>query len=298
MEGGIRLKVFSFFDNSITAVDLGSYETKIIAGKQEREGISVKKAFSFITPPNTYDNGYIEDEFKLAAAVREELAKNKISEIDDKEIKSNLFVYPLDVSKKEEICILYKKIRQDIGKIYGLVNVFHFKGNTRKLDITSNFFAGIEDYPEEAWDLVHNVNLKGSFLMSQAAIPYFRENGEGVIVNVSSTYGNVSANKSIYGKSGINSPVAYATSKAALINLTRYQATHLADYNIRANCLSPGGVYNNQSNEFIENYTKLTPLRRMANAEDYQGAILFLMTNASAYMTGANLIIDGGWTSW
>ncbi|HRU41840.1 MAG TPA: pilus assembly protein PilM, partial [Candidatus Diapherotrites archaeon] len=71
--------MLSFFDNNITAVDLGSYETKIIAGKQEREGISVKKAFSFITPPNTYDNGYIEDEFKLAAAVREELAKNKIS---------------------------------------------------------------------------------------------------------------------------------------------------------------------------------------------------------------------------
>jgi len=79
MEGGIQLKVLSFFDNSITAVDLGSYETKIIVGKQEREGISVKKAFSFITPPNTYDNGYIEDEFKLAAAVREELAKNNIS---------------------------------------------------------------------------------------------------------------------------------------------------------------------------------------------------------------------------
>ncbi|MGH2648427.1 MAG: SDR family oxidoreductase, partial [Ginsengibacter sp.] len=130
------------------------------------------------------------------------------------------------------------------------------------------------------------------------AIPYFKENGQGVIVNVSSTYGNVSPNKSIYGNSGINSPVAYATSKAAIINLTRYIATHLADENIRANVLSPGGVFNNQSEEFLKNYTNLTPLKRMANAEDYQGAILYMMSDASKYMTGANLIVDGGWTAW
>ncbi len=120
----------------------------------------------------------------------------------------------------------------------------------------------------------------------------------GVIINISSTYGNVSANKNIYGTSGINSPVAYGTSKAALINLTRYMATHLADKNIRVNCLSPGGVFNNQSEEFLKNYTALTPLKRMAKAEDYQGAILFLMSESSSYMTGANLIVDGGWTAW
>ena len=184
------------------------------------------------------------------------------------------------------------------GKLYGLVNSFHFKGNTRRLDTSSNFFAGFADYPEEAWDLVHDVNLKGSFLMSQAALPYLKANGGGAIVNVSSTYGNVSANKSIYGESGINSPVAYATSKAALINLTRYLATHLAEDGIRCNTLSPGGVANNQSEEFVRNYTTLTPLKRMAEATDYQGAIAYLMSDASAYMTGANLIVDGGWTAW
>ncbi len=134
--------------------------------------------------------------------------------------------------------------------------------------------------------------------MSQKAVPFMKLNGGGVIVNISSTYGNVSPNKSIYGKSGINSPVAYATSKAAIINLTRYLATHLAEYNIRANVLSPGGVFNNQSEEFLDNYKALTPLRRMANAEDYQGAILYMMSDASKYMTGANLIVDGGWTAW
>jgi NAD(P)-dependent dehydrogenase (short-subunit alcohol dehydrogenase family) len=144
---------------------------------------------------------------------------------------------------------------------------------------------------------VHDVNLKGSFLMAQAAIPLMKKAGGGVIVNISSTYGNVSANKSIYGNSGINSPVAYATSKAALINLSRYIATHFAEAGIRCNTLSPGGVFNNQSEDFLKNYTALTPLGRMAAAEDYQAAIVFLMSPGSSYMTGANLIVDGGWTA-
>ena len=227
-----------------------------------------------------------------------EMAQNKIAEINDQPYSSNIFSYKVDVTKKNEIVSILSKIRNDHGVLHGLVNAFHFKGNTRKLDTSSNFFADFSNYPEEAWDLVHDVNLKGTFLMSQVTLPYFEEVGGGVIVNVSSTYGNVSANKNIYGDSGINSPVAYGTSKSAIINLTRYMATHLADKKIRVNVLSPGGVFNNQSIEFLENYKKLTPLGRMANAEEYQGAILFLMSDASSYMTGANLVVDGGWTAW
>lgn len=212
--------------------------------------------------------------------------------------KHQVTVKKLDVSNSAMIDVFYQDLKENFGKVYGLINVFHFKGNTRKLDTGSNFFAGFDDYPEEAWDLVHDINLKGSFLMSQKALPLLEKNGKGVVVNISSTYGIVSANKSIYGKSGINSPVAYATSKAALLNLTRYMATHLADKNIRVNCLSPGGVFNNQSEEFLTNYTDKTPLGRMANAEDYQGAILYLLSDASSYMTGANLVVDGGWTAW
>jgi NAD(P)-dependent dehydrogenase (short-subunit alcohol dehydrogenase family) len=227
-----------------------------------------------------------------------EMAETKIKSLADKKLSEKIIALKVDVSSPDSIAEFYKSVRASHGKLYGLVNSFHFKGNSRSLDTTSNFFAGFEDYPLEAWDRVHDINLKGTFLMSQLAMPYFKENGGGVIANVSSTYGNVSANKSIYGASGINSPVAYATSKAAIINLTRYMATHLADQNIRANVLSPGGVYNNQSEEFVKNYTALTPLKRMAVAEDYQGAILFLMSDASRYMTGANLVVDGGWTAW
>lgn len=227
-----------------------------------------------------------------------EMGQEKIDALTEENLRSKIFIYKADVSQKKEVVEVLQAIREKHGKLYGLVNCFHFKGNTRKLDSSSDFFAGFEYYPEEAWDFVHNVNLKGTFLMCQAIIPFFKENGEGVITNISSTYGNVSPNKHIYGDSGINSPVAYATSKAAIINLTRYIATHLADQNIRANVLSPGGVYNHQSEEFVVNYQNLTPLGRMAEAEDYQGAILYLMSKASAYMTGANLIVDGGWTAW
>jgi len=227
-----------------------------------------------------------------------EMAQDKISKVQDEILKQRLHPLRLDVSNILEIIAFYKTVRNKYGKIYGLVNSFHYKGNSRKLDTSSNFFADFEDYPLEAWNQVHDINLKGTFLMSQKAISYFKENGQGVIVNFSSTYGNVSPNKSIYGNSGINSPVAYASSKAAIINLTRYMATHLADQNIRANVLSPGGVFNNQSKEFLTNYNNLTPLKRMANAEDYQGAILYMMSDASKYMTGANMVVDGGWTAW
>lgn len=234
----------------------------------------------------------------VIADIDVEMAHSKIEQLVGKTYASRLFPYLLDVSDVAAIPVFFETITQKFGNLYGLVNSFHYKGNTRKLDTSSNFFAGFEDYPLEAWDKVHDINLKGTFLMSQKAVPYLKKNGGGVIVNFSSTYGNVSANKSIYGQSGINSPVAYATSKAAIINLTRYMATHLAEHNIRTNVLSPGGVFNNQSPEFLNNYQQLTPLKRMANANDYQGAVLFLLSDASAYMTGANLVVDGGWTAW
>ncbi|MDG1974759.1 MAG: SDR family oxidoreductase [Flavobacteriaceae bacterium] len=227
------------------------------------------------------------------ADIDSEMAIQKIEK--DSNIKDKVSVIKLDVSSSDSI----NSFDKELGaiKIHGLVNCFHFKGNTRKLDTSSNFFADFENYPEEAWDLVHDVNLKGSFLLSKKLLPKMK-NCNAAIVNISSTYGIVSANKSIYGDSGINSPVAYATSKAALINLTRYMATHLADVGIRVNCLSPGGVFNNQAEDFFKNYCEKTPLGRMANAEDYQGAILYLISNASSYMTGTNLVVDGGWTAW
>jgi NAD(P)-dependent dehydrogenase (short-subunit alcohol dehydrogenase family) len=227
-----------------------------------------------------------------------ELAQKKSTKYKNNQFFKNFFFYKVDVTKKNNISDILDIVIKKFNKIDALVNSFHYKGNSRKLDSNTNFFQDFENYPEEAWDKVHDVNLKGAFLLTQCILPYFKKNKKGVIVNISSTYGNVSPNPKIYGNSGINSPIAYATSKAAIINLTRYLAVHLAKYKIRVNCLSPGGVYNNQSIEFVENYIDKTPLGRMAKPEDYQGAILFLLSDASSYMTGANLIVDGGWTAW
>ncbi len=231
------------------------------------------------------------------ADIDTQMAQDKTARLPDM-LRKRIGIYQTDVTDDQSVKTTLAQVRSDLGVLYGLVNSFHYKGNTRRLDTTSNFFAPFESYPLEAWELVHDVNLKGTFLMCREAVPYFKENSGGVIVNLSSTYGNVSPNKSIYGDSGINSPVAYASSKAAIINLTRYLATHLCEYNIRANVLSPGGVFNNQKEDFLRNYTALTPLKRMATAGDYQGAILFLLSDASRYMTGANLVVDGGWTAW
>jgi NAD(P)-dependent dehydrogenase (short-subunit alcohol dehydrogenase family) len=208
-------------------------------------------------------------------------------------------IHSVDFTKSDQIIEFYNKIQSSKKKIDGLINCFHYKGNSRKLQTDSTFFNYLENYTLESWDMVHDVNLKGTFLACQSIIPFFKKNeAGGVIVNISSTYGMVSANESIYGDSGINSPVAYATSKAAVINLSRYFATHLAKFNIRVNNLVPGGVLNNQSEEFIRNYEKLTPMKRMAKEDEYSGAIIFLLSDSSRYMTGSTLVIDGGWTAW
>lgn len=227
-----------------------------------------------------------------------DLARQKIKKKIPSHHQSKIKVLEVDVSKKTSISSLFECIAKERNSIYGLINSFHYKGDSRKLNLSSSFFSNLEEYDENSWDKVHDVNLKGSFMMCQQAIPMFDQKVGGVIVNISSTYGNVSANKSIYGDSGLNSPVSYATSKAGLINLTRYLATHLAEKNIRVNCLSPGGVRSNQPVDFVKQYENLTPMMRMAESTDYQGAILFLMSKASSYMTGSNLIIDGGWTAW
>jgi NAD(P)-dependent dehydrogenase (short-subunit alcohol dehydrogenase family) len=119
----------------------------------------------------------------------------------------------------------------------------------------------------------------------------------GVIVNFSSTYGLVSPDPRVYGASGINSPIAYAATKSALINMTRYIAVHWRP-KVRANVIAPGGVEAGQDPAFIRNYEARTPLGRMARREDYQGTLLYMCSPASAYMTGSVVTVDGGWTAW
>ena len=162
-----------------------------------------------------------------------------------------------------------------------------------------------EDYPEAAWDTMIDSHLKSALFASQAFIRQYRAGGRsaGSIVNVSSTYGVVSPDQSIYQykrASGATyfKPVGYSVAKSGVLNFTRWLAEYGAPLGIRANTLVPGGVREaDHAPEFVAEYEKRTPLGRMASETDYNGAILFLASSASSYMTGATLVVDGGWTA-
>jgi NAD(P)-dependent dehydrogenase (short-subunit alcohol dehydrogenase family) len=160
-----------------------------------------------------------------------------------------------------------------------------------------------ETYPVESFDKVMEVNVKGTFLCCQVIGGQMAQNGRGAIINISSTYGILSPCQDIYEfrrKKGevFFKPVAYSVSKSAILNLTRYLATYWAQKGVRVNTLTPGGIFNNQPAEFLEAYCQRVPMGRMANANEMVGAALYLASDAASYVTGTNLVVDGGWSAW
>jgi 2-deoxy-D-gluconate 3-dehydrogenase len=161
--------------------------------------------------------------------------------------------------------------------------------------------ATFEEFPLSAWQKAIDVNLTGMFLCCQAATRAMLTQGAGTIVNVCSIYGLVGPDQRIYqipDQEPRFKPVYYSVTKAGVLGLTRYLATYYAGKNLRVNALTPGGVYNGHDETFVQAYSARAVLGRMAEKDEMNGALLFLVSDASAYMTGANLIVDGGWTAW
>jgi 2-deoxy-D-gluconate 3-dehydrogenase len=161
--------------------------------------------------------------------------------------------------------------------------------------------GGFEDFPLEMWRNALDVNLTGMFLCCQAAARQMVIQQEGSIINICSTYGLAGPDQRIYDKPGQPKrykPVYYSVSKSGVLGLTRYLATYYAGTKIRTNALTPGGVYNNHDETFTRNYSARTVMGRMAHKDEMNGALLFLASEASSYMTGSNVVVDGGWTAW
>lgn len=209
----------------------------------------------------------------------------------------------VDVTSKAGVEAMAQTVLERFGRIDILINnaAMTVKGGGQSRD----YFARFEDYPLDLWEAALRVNLTGTFLCCQAIGRRMAAQGRGVILNIASDVGTISPDHRIYDgvtspHTGLpfNTPASYATAKAGVINLTRYLATYWAPQGIRVNALSPGGVFADHDPNFVRNLTDRIPLGRMAGVDDYQGAILFLVSDASSYMTGANLVVDGGRTAW
>lgn len=158
-----------------------------------------------------------------------------------------------------------------------------------------------EDYPLQAWRQTLEINLTGAFLSAQAAAPLMLSQGSGVMIMIASIYGLAGPDQRLYqqpGQPAQYKPADYAVSKAGLLGLTRHLAAYYGGKGIRVNALSPGGVFNDHAPDFVHAYSARAMLGRMADKDEMNAALLFLASDASSYMTGANLVVDGGWTAW
>ena len=186
---------------------------------------------------------------------------------------------------------------------FGGIDILHNNAASKSSDL-ANFFTPFEEFTLETWREVMAVNIDGMFLMAQAVGKHMVTQGRGgSIIQTASIYGVVAPDQRIYDGSeylgrAINTPAVYAASKAAVVGLTRYLAAYWGAQGIRVNTLTPGGVESGQNEAFSRKYSARVPMGRMARADEMQSALLFLASDASSYMTGQNLIVDGGLTCW
>jgi 2-deoxy-D-gluconate 3-dehydrogenase len=208
-----------------------------------------------------------------------------------------------DITNPGSVQAMVQSVLSEFGRLDVLVNSAALDPKFDPQAAAKGIAPGaFEDYPLEQWNAALNVNLTGMFLVTQACVrPMITQGRKGSIINICSTYGLNGPDQRIYIKDGQRvayKPVYYTTTKAGVMGFTKYLAAYYAGTEIRVNALTPGGVYNNHEDYFVKNYSAKTILGRMAHKDEMNGALLFLASDASTYMTGNNVVVDGGWTAW
>jgi 2-deoxy-D-gluconate 3-dehydrogenase len=211
--------------------------------------------------------------------------------------------FATDITNPDAVRALVENVLAAFGRLDILVNSAALDPKFDPDAVKKGMAPGaFEDYPLADWNAALNVNLTGTFLMTQACVkPMLAQGKKGSIINICSTYGLNGPDQRIYIKDGKRvafKPVYYTVTKAGVLGFTKYLAAYYAGTEIRVNALTPGGVFNNHEEYFVKNYSAKTILGRMAKKDEMNGALLFLASDASSYMTGNNIVVDGGWTSW
>ena len=208
----------------------------------------------------------------------------------------------VDITDPRSVEALLEGVLSRYGRVDVLVNN---AANNPKMETGSTVeFSRLETFALAQWQADLAVGLTGAFLCSRVIGSEMARRGNGVIVNVASDLALIAPDQRLYRKPGLPEelqpvkPVTYSVVKSGLLGLTRYLATYWATSGVRVNAISPGGVYTDQPEDFVQRLSNLIPLGRMARPDEYEGAILFLCSDASSYMTGANLVVDGGRTCW
>lgn len=229
-------------------------------------------------------------------------AAESLAEHIAREFGVSAFPAGTDITRPSEVDELLETIVERFGRVDALIN--NAANDPKVAPETSQAWSRVENFPMEIWEQDLAVGLTGAFICSKVLGGEMARRGKGVILNVASDLAIIAPDQRLYRLENTADedqpvkPISYSVVKTALLGMTRYLATYWADRGVRVNAISPGGVYAGQSEEFVSRLTNLIPMGRMANKDEYRAAILFLCSDASSYMTGQNLVVDGGRTAW
>jgi len=242
---------------------------------------SIKDKVIVVTGGSGLLGGKILDVLRTEGAIALS-ADIKVPDNDELSIK-------VDITSEQSVKDAVGSVVEKHGRIDGWINNAYPR--------TSDWGNKFEDIKVESWRQNVDMHLNGYFLCCQIVLEQMRKQGSGSLINMSSIYGLVGPDFNVYNGTSMTMPAAYSAIKGGLNNLSRYLAAYYGPYQVRVNTVSPGGIFDNQPEPFVSNYNNKVPLRRMGNPMDIASAVCFLLTDESSYITGHNLVVDGGWTA-